>query len=166
MGPAGMDFTAGCSLPAGSYDRYMPRTFTLVVAARILLVPYVIALGLIVWLPADVASGTTSIVFEFARFVSEQSGIPLQTSYTVFEFVANIALFVPFGLLVAVAWPRLNAWWVILAGFSTSVLIELVQLVVPERVSTISDVIANTLGTIIGCCAIRSIHPLSKVENG
>ncbi|MGP6170817.1 VanZ family protein [Microbacterium sp. A204] len=140
----------------------MPRTPALVVAARILLVPYVVALGLIVWLPADAASGATGIVFEFARFVSEQSGVPLQTSYTVFEFVANIVLFVPFGLLVAIAWPRLNVWWVILAGFSTSALIELVQLVVPERVSTISDVIANTLGTVIGCFATRGIRSLSK----
>lgn len=136
----------------------MSRRASLTIAARIALIPYAVALGLIVWLPADTAAGATGVVFDFARFVSERSSIPLQTSYTVFEFVANIVLFVPFGLLAALAWPRLNFWWVILAGFSTSAVIELVQLVVPERVSTISDVIANTLGTAIGCFAIRLIR--------
>lgn len=135
------------------------RPAPIAIVARILLVPYAIALALIVGLPADAASRVTGIVFRVARFVSERLDISLTTTYTVFEFAANIALFVPFGLLVAAAWPRTNALWVILLGFSASAAIELVQTMVPGRVTTLSDVIANTLGTIIGCCAVRLFAP-------
>lgn len=69
----------------------------------------------------------TGIVFRIARFVSEHFGVSLSATYTLFEFVANIALFVPFGLLLAAGWPRTNAWWIILLGFSASAAIELVQ---------------------------------------
>lgn len=137
----------------------MPRPSALATAARVLLVPYAIALALIVWLPDSAASRVTGIVFRLARFVSEQAGISLSATYTVFEFAANIALFVPFGLLLAAGWPRTNAWWIILLGFSASAAIELVQTMIPGRVTTLSDVIANTLGTIIGCCAVRLFAP-------
>ena len=140
----------------------MPRPSALAIAARVLLVPYAIALALIVWLPDSAASRVTGIVFRIARFVSERFDVSLSTTYTLFEFGANIALFVPFGLLVAAGWRRTNAWWIILMGFSASAAIELVQTMVPGRVTTLSDVIANTLGTIIGCCAVRIFAPRSR----
>src|SRR5690606_10629246 len=111
----------------------MPRPSTFVIAARVLLVPYAIALALIVWLPGDQASRVTGIVFRIARFLSEHFDVSLSTTYTLFEFMANIALFVPFGLLVAAAWPRTNAWWIILLSFATSAAIELVQTMLPSR---------------------------------
>lgn len=137
----------------------MPRPSAFAIAARTLLVPYGIALALIVWLPAAAASRVTGIVFRLARFVSERLDISLSATYTVFEFGANVALFIPFGLLVAAGWPRTNAWWVILLGFSASAAIELVQTMIPGRVTTLSDVVANTLGMIIGCCAVRILAP-------
>lgn len=121
------------------------------VAARVLLVPYAIALGLIVWLPGEEASKATGIVFWFARFVSDLTGLPLAISSTVFEFLANIVLFVPLGLLLTLGWPRLKPWLVVLIGCASSITIELVQLAIPSRYSTVSDVIANTLGTAVGC---------------
>ncbi|MGO1855266.1 MAG: VanZ family protein [Microbacteriaceae bacterium] len=137
----------------------MPRPSAVAITARVLLVPYAIALALIVWLPDSVASRVTGIVFRLARFVAEHAGVSLSTTYTVFEFAANIALFIPFGLLLAAGWPRTNVWWIILMGFSASATIELVQTMIPGRVTTLSDVIANTLGTIIGCCAVRLFAP-------
>lgn len=103
------------------------------ITARILLVPYAIALALIVWLPAAEASKVTGIAFRIARFVSERSSISLSTSYTVFEFLANIALFVPLGLLLVAARPRSSAWVVLLLGYSASVTSELVQTLLPNR---------------------------------
>lgn len=132
-----------------------PRLQFLTIAARIALVPYAIALGLIVWLPASAASRVTGIVFRFARFVSAHTLLPLSVSYTVFEFLANIALFVPLGLLLVAAWPRTSAWVVLLIGYSTTATIELVQTMLPSRFATLSDVIANTLGAAIGCFIAR-----------
>ncbi len=133
--------------------------------ARVMLVPYALALALIVWLPATAASKVTGIVFRLARFVSEHSTISLATSSMVFEFLANIALFVPLGLLLVAAWPRSNAWVVLLLGYSASATIELVQTLLPSRYPTLSDVIANTIGTAIGCLAVRLFvqrHPAPR----
>lgn len=137
----------------------MPRTPALAIIARVLLIPYAVALALIVWLPDSAASRVTGIVYRVASFVSERFDVSLSTTYTFFEFSANVALFVPFGLLIAAAWPRTNAWWVILLGFAASASIELVQTLLPSRYPTLSDVIANTLGAIIGCCAVRLFAP-------
>ncbi|WP_313357700.1 VanZ family protein [Microbacterium sp.] len=132
-----------------------PRLSPLTVLARVLLVPYTVALALIVWLPATAASKVTGVVFRFARFVSAHTDISLTTSYAVFEFLANIALFVPLGLLLVAAFPRANAWVVLLIGYSASATIELVQTLLPSRYPTLSDVIANALGTAIGCLIAR-----------
>lgn len=134
-----------------------PRLPALAVFARVMLLPYAIALGLIVWLPATAASRFTGVVFRVARFVSARTDISLTTSYTVFEFLANIALFVPLGLLLVAAWPRANAWVVVLLGYSASATIELVQTLLPSRYPTLSDVVANTIGTAIGCVLVRLV---------
>lgn len=144
----------------------MARPSALAIAARVLLVPYAIALGLIVWLPDSTASRVTGIVFRVARFISARLDVSLSTSYTVFEFLANVALFVPFGLLIAAAWPRTNAWWIVVLGFAASAAIELVQTMIPGRVTTLSDVIANTVGTIIGCCTVRILAPRPRRSSG
>lgn len=67
------------------------------------------------------------------------------------EFAANIALFVPFGLLLALVLPRQRWWLAVLGGLAVSSLAELVQEVfLPGRSGTVSDVVANTAGTVIG----------------
>lgn len=129
----------------------------LAIIARVMLVPYGIALALIVWLPATAASKVTGVVFRLARYVSAHTDISLTTAYTVFEFLANVALFVPLGLLLVAAWPRNSAWVVLLLGYSASVTIELVQTMLPSRYPTLSDVVANTLGTAIGCLLVRIV---------
>lgn len=133
------------------------RPSIVAVTARVLIVPYVVGLALIVFLPASVAGRVTGIAFRIARFVSDLTGISLSTSNTIFEFLANIALFVPLGLLLAVGWPRVRPWVIILLGYSASATIELTQTLLPSRVPTISDVVANTLGTIVGCVVVRVV---------
>lgn len=134
----------------------------LAIVARVMLVPYGVALALIVWLPATAASKVTGIVYRLAQFVSARVDVSLTTTYTLFEFLANIALFVPLGLLLVAAFPRNSAWVVLLLGYATSATIELVQTMLPSRYPTLSDVIANTLGTAIGCLIARMFvrrHP-------
>lgn len=134
----------------------------LAIVARVMLVPYGVALALIVWLPATAASKVTGIVYRLAQFVSARVDVSLTTTYTLFEFLANIALFAPLGLLLVAAFPRNSAWVVLLLGYATSATIELVQTMLPSRYPTLSDVIANTLGTAIGCLIARMFvrrHP-------
>lgn len=127
----------------------------LAIVARVMLVPYGVALALIVWLPATAASKVTGIVYRLAQFVSSRLDVSMTTTYTLFEFLANIALFVPLGLLLVAAFPRNSAWVVLLLGYATSATIELVQTMMPSRYPTLSDLIANTVGTAIGCLVAR-----------
>lgn len=117
--------------------------------ARWLLPPYLVVVGLIVFLPAPEAGRITGIV-GWAADVLASFGAPREPSAIVLEFLANIALFVPFGVLVALAFPTVRWWKVILAGALTSIGIEAVQLALPTRFPTVSDVVANTIGTAVG----------------
>lgn len=131
-------------------------------AARVLLLPYLVALGLIVWLPGQDAEAVTGVVATMARML-EGWGVPFDLGYPVLEFIANIALFVPFGALVAMAWPALQAWKVIVAGAATSIVIEVVQIALPTRFPTVSDVIANTLGAAVGVAVVAVLRRRRKV---
>lgn len=134
----------------------------LALISRILLVPYTIALALIVWLPGDQASRVTGIVGRIARALADRLDLSFLHTYTALEFLANIALFIPFGLLLALAWSRLKTWHLTLLGLLTSGLIEFVQLFLPTRFSTVSDLVANTAGAVVGCLFVRIISRLAS----
>ena len=133
---------------------------------RILAALYVIALAWIVLTPAEVAGQATGIVTVFARAL-QGIGVPFSVGYPLLEFTANIALFVPFGALAVVALPlrmpsRASMLAVIATGSLASIAIELTQLLVPGRVSALSDVIANTAGTAIGFALMWWMLRLSR----
>lgn len=119
-----------------------------------MLVPYLIVLALVVFLPARQAGQVTGIV-GWAADQLALLGVPREPTAVVLEFLANIVLFVPFGGLVALAFPGTRWVTVLLVGCLVSTGIELVQLAIPSRVATVSDVIANTAGTGVGLLLAR-----------
>lgn len=110
---------------------------------------YLAALAWIVFAPGADAERATGIVAIVAHAV-EALSVPFELGYTVLEFAANVALFAPFGLLLALNAPLWHPWLVVAAGLALSCLIEFVQLGLPTRFSTASDLLANTLGTALG----------------
>jgi hypothetical protein len=78
-------------------------------------------------------------------------GLPEWFGYAALEFGANVALFVPLAFLIGMALP-LRLWWVPLAvGPGLSVVIEVTQAVaLSARFASVGDVVANSLGTVIG----------------
>lgn len=68
----------------------------------------------------------------------------------VLEFGANIALFVPVGVVLVLVFGR-RRWWlaIIVAALGTAG-IELAQQVLASRISSPLDVVANTSGAAIG----------------
>src|SRR5690554_2623890 len=115
----------------------MPRPSALAVIARVVLAPYALVLALIVWLPDAEASRVTGLVGRIAGSLASRLDVSYSTTYTLMEFAANIALFVPFGVLLAVGWPRLKTWHLAALGLLTSGLIEFVQLYLPTRFTTV-----------------------------
>jgi glycopeptide antibiotics resistance protein len=90
--------------------------------------------------------------------------LPVPAHSRILEFASNIALFVPFSLLGLLCWPsrRVIAWTA--AGALTSTVIELVQLLfLPHRFATVSDVVANTTGALLGALlAVGLLLPLLR----
>lgn len=77
-------------------------------------------------------------------------GLLLWVDYSLVEFTANILMFVPLGVLVAIVLPRRLRWLLLVIGTVFSTLIELTQLLIPGRFSDVGDVIANSAGFLIG----------------
>ena len=66
------------------------------------------------------------------------------------EFVANIAMFVPIGLFLVLLLGRSRWWLAILLAVALTFAIEAAQRFIAGRVSDPRDLLANSLGAIIG----------------
>jgi glycopeptide antibiotics resistance protein len=137
---------------------------------RLLLAVYTAAVTVIAFWPVPVDQGMRVGVLRFAAFVRANGFIGLQ--YEHIEFTANLLMFIPLGLLLTLALrPRPARWVPPLAGFVASMLIELVQFtLLPQRFTTVSDVIANTiggaLGWLIALAVVRLANPKVARQSG
>jgi VanZ like family len=128
----------------------MPPETSLRRPAAVALAIYGVVLAVVGFFPTPVDRDASPWIRAFVAAVRDHGG-PWWFDYGLIEFTANIALFVPFGVLAAFAAGPRRVWLAVLAGASVSVLIEVVQwLVLPERFPSVLDVVANTIGTAIG----------------
>lgn len=131
-----------------------PRVRRFLLAA---LAIYVLALVLIAFWPTHVDRDAGPLLAAIERL------FPWAT-YRRLEFTANIALFVPFGLLLTLL---VRSWPLALGlGVGASLAIEVVQeLALPGRTASVLDVLANSLGTAAGGLLALAIawmlHPAS-----
>ena len=88
-------------------------------------------------------------------------------TYPVLEFVANVVLFAPLGMLW-VLWAGIRRWWFAAgAGLLLSAAIELTQaLALPERYPDVRDLVANTLGAAVGAAVVAAIAAASHRAGG
>lgn len=81
------------------------------------------------------------------------------------ESMLNVVAFVPLGLLGSLLWPR-PTWrdWTAL-GFVASFLVEVVQAVALDaRQATNADVVANTLGMLVGALLALLVRRLLRAR--
>ncbi|MEI5583394.1 MULTISPECIES: VanZ family protein [unclassified Agromyces] len=119
---------------------------------RLLFAGYTVLLAVVGFFPTPVDREASPAIWWFIRGV-RRLGFEWY-SYELLEFSANVLLFVPFGLLGLLV-VGLRFWWVALVlGVTASVVIETGQeLLLPERMPSTSDVVANALGTTLGVAA-------------
>ena len=74
------------------------------------------------------------------------------------DILANIFLFIPLGVIIFLVFDRVFVYSqkhvlyiALFIGMGFSMCIELVQYMVPKRIPSVSDVLANTAGTLLGC---------------
>ena len=125
----------------------------------VLVVLYFVALAAIVFWPSPVDRPIDGALMQVIQWLHGH-GLPQWfIGYRKVEFAANILMFVPFGVIIAVRLHR-KFWWVAVAAAAMlSSLIELAQaMLLPERVPAWSDIVANTSGALIGALCLVMVR--------
>lgn len=90
------------------------------------------------------------LMVERALDALHRRGYAESIDYTRFEFLANIALFVPVGVFLLLLFGA-GGWWLAgIGSFAMTAFIETVQQQIPGRVSDDRDLLANTVGGLLG----------------
>ncbi|ALS57659.1 VanZ family protein [Rathayibacter toxicus] len=115
----------------------------------ILGVPYLVILALIVFWPTPVDAGMKDDLDRIiARLARHRLGF---IDYAFIEASANVVLFIPFGLLLALHVRAPWAWLAVFLGAITSTAIETIQLLLlSARYASGQDIVMNTTGAAIG----------------
>jgi len=133
-----------------------------------ILIAYAIAVLAVTLWPTPVDRGFEPTISRGLALL-HRNGLPTWFGYNTLEFGANIVMFVPAGLLVALMLPSRRWWLALLIVPALSIAIELTQAVfLSSRFATVNDVVANSLGAALGIfffllvrrtLSIREIHP-------
>lgn len=131
----------------------------------VLAVGYGIFLALVVFWPSPIDRPVAAML---ERVIAElhERGVPAFVDYTFIEFTANVALFVPVGVVLGLIVPL--RWTVIalLLGPALSGAIELAQhFLLPDRYSTSADIIANSLGSTVGVLLAATLRAVVAVRD-
>jgi hypothetical protein len=122
----------------------------------IALVAYLVVLALIAYWPTPVDRGVDGDLFGVIHWLHVH-GVTFVT-YGRVEFAANVALFVPFGLLLGALFRRGRRWIAFLLCVAGSGAIELGQAVfLPGRFASLADVAANSIGGGIGVLVVALV---------
>ncbi|WP_186759082.1 VanZ family protein [Arthrobacter alpinus] len=128
-------------------------------AALILAIVYFAALAAIAFWPSPVDRPIDGDLRQGIDWLSGLGIPPWLASYSTIEICANVLLFVPFGTVVTLRLP-LRHWWVsVVVASLLSGAIELLQgYLLPQRVASWSDILANTSGAFLGAVCVLAVR--------
>lgn len=118
----------------------------------ILTVVTLVYLAIVGWItlgPQPLDDGADSLVWMLLAFFSRHASTEWVT-YSLLEFWANVAMFVPVGLFFLLLLGRRSWWLAIALGVLLTCGIEFVQQWLPDRVSDPRDIVANSVGALVG----------------
>jgi glycopeptide antibiotics resistance protein len=116
---------------------------------------YAFGLALVAMWPHPVDDDLDIAGIPPVRWTTEALGLTPLQGYEVVQFSANVALFVPLGAITVLVWRRVGVVPATAIGAATSALIETLQhLIRPERIASLQDVVANTIGAAVGAGAV------------
>jgi glycopeptide antibiotics resistance protein len=121
----------------------------------ILTVVTFVYLGVVGWItlgPQPLDDRADSLVWRLLAFFSRYASTDWIT-YSFLEFWSNVAMFVPVGLFFLLLLGRRRWWLAIGLGVMLTLGIEFVQQYLPDRVSDPRDILANSLGALVGVVA-------------
>ena len=108
-----------------------------------------------------------------SRFVTESQYIPFKTIIEYVKHVhsfddwffknlaCNILMFMPFGFLAPLFIKRNKVWQILIYAIITSILIEVLQVLLGVGTGDIDDVILNAVGALIGFGVYKLIYSVA-----
>jgi glycopeptide antibiotics resistance protein len=135
-----------------------PRSTALLSSALDVTLVASIASILILTLPPSIGAPRTVTIVPFSELRHAVG------DYGISQLVGNAILFMPLGFLAPLRWQRLDsALRIVAASAAFSVLVELLQFVVPTgRQISVTDVIMNVVGATFGYLAMRVLRGLAR----
>ncbi|MFT4081091.1 MAG: VanZ family protein [Nocardioides sp.] len=110
---------------------------------------YLIFVGWLTLTPQPIGPSQEDLI-ERAIEGLHRRGLAMSLDYDRLEFLANIGLFVPIGVFLLLLFGS-RLWWLALIGcVAMTCGIEYAQEYIPGRVSDSRDLVANSLGGLIG----------------
>lgn len=126
-----------------------------------ILAAYLVALAFIAFWPVPVDSGERGNLLALLHRL--RGGVFGWIDYAVVETTANVLLFVPFGFLSGVLGGPRRRLLMLAVCVAASILIELGQaLLLPARVASVGDVLANALGAVLGALLAVLVDVLER----
>jgi hypothetical protein len=100
--------------------------------------------------PPRISSGG-DLVLELGRggLREWRSILEAPTSWTAVLMLANVAVYVPLGFLGVLGWPN-HKLRVLVAGLAISLLVEISQFTISDRVAATDDMLLNATGLLLG----------------
>lgn len=130
-----------------------------------LLAPFLAVVLVVLLWPAQPQQNLASALNRLVGFL-HSSGVPAWFDLPALEFTANIAMFVPLGFLVALALPRRAFWLGLLLLPAFSGILEFSQgWFIPQRLGTLSDVLANTIGGYLGMALAAGLRAVVHLRD-
>jgi len=111
--------------------------------------------------PRMPGTGSVAILVNSVLRYLHDRGWFVGTEYLDVEFLANIGMFVPLGVLTALLMPRRARWTLLLIGTAFSAFIETYQAqFLPGRYPELRDIVSNSLGFLLGAGVVLLLHRL------
>lgn len=132
---------------------------------------YLILLLAITLLPITILSKNELEIMhtQYGEYIKYYQLVPFKTILSVGRFnffrqvICNIILFIPLPIIIKINYQKLSNMKVIFVGIISSVVVELIQLIInvvtryPSHVMDIDDIILNSMGILIGYAIYRII---------
>jgi len=141
----------------GTYPNFLRASLKNLRPWRIAFMAYLVGLAFVGFWPAPVDKPISHTLTAALKYL-HGLGMPGWLDYHFVEASANVAMFIPLGIVAAKALPN-KPWWQLAAiGLMASVCMELGQLLFfTARFSSLTDIVTNTFGGVVGIMSARLV---------